>query len=364
MCSLSSVILLLLIGSYLCISDSLQDDITSTYNVNSNTNQETVKIGNTKYNNYNFQDGFYQPTQLTQLVFNVPKSKKLRKYRLPTEEEYEIKEQILNIYYAALREAGGNSLYLNHLGRILMALNPKYIATHRVKKIAFSDPSNPSSQFIAPETELVEQYRQDRLSEEQAQQLEAPTSVAPEVDILKLTGANEAADRLKSVEERFRKSVEWDTDFADALQHVDDGQLDTSQFAFKKLIVCLNNPDLCKKRPTRVKTQYPPPYQEPVVQASAPPNPQQVLYPSESELISENQLPGMMSTGYDSSPRFDRTGYGLATATGVTQPYYAYSQYAPRVPQSRLRPSYRPQAQQPQSPMQQHQQQPQQQQPQ
>lgn len=322
--SLTNLTLLLLVGSYLTISGSLQDDITSTYSLNSNTNQEIVKIGNTKYNHYNFKDGLYQPTQLTQLVFNVPKPKKLRKYRLPTEEEYAIKEQILGLYQAALEETGENSVYLNHLGRVLMALNPKYIATRRLKKIAFADPNNPKIYSRAPESELTERYRQDHITEEQSRKLEASARAA--ITPLKLAGEDEIVGKLGSVEEQFRKTVEWDSAFSDALQQVEDDQLNPIQLAFKRLIVCLNNPIKCSQK---LVQKYPPLSDEPPVQKSRIKTRRRVSYRAEDEPKPQQRAPERK--GYDPEETNERTGYGIVLPAGI--PYFTHNKYVSGVQQ-------------------------------
>lgn len=234
-----------------------KSDIANTYKINSSTNTETVKIGNSKTKNYNFQESNYLPTQLTQVVLNVPKthSRILRRTRPPTVDEFMIKRKILDVYDKAASELSGafygkeanlngavssslpasagvravngqKSLYFNHLGRILQALNPKYIATERVRDVAFADPADPNGPVQLPDV--------------------PPQLLALE---LNLGGTDETvkpvkqvSDLLLELEDKFRSQVSWDQDFIAALSETNDEQLQPSQLAFKRLLICLNDP--------------------------------------------------------------------------------------------------------------------------
>lgn len=216
----------------LVASDSRQDEINSSYSVNSNTNTESIKIGNTKTNNYNIRESNYLPTQLTQVVVNVPKPKpkgKLRSSRPPTEEEYAIKRKIGDVYEQAKAEGSTDSLPFNHLGRIIKALNPKYIATERVRKAAFADSSNLAE--LGPLADM-----------------ELPFS-------LKLSPVSgPVTNQLDSLNDKFRQQVTWNQFFIEELENTGDGQLSPVQLAFKSLILCLDRPLSCNRRPEELPT--------------------------------------------------------------------------------------------------------------
>lgn len=310
-------VLLLFASLFVClvfeVRHSFGDDIRSTYNVRSNinTNTETIKIGNSKTKNYNIQESNYLPTQLTQVVVNVPKSKKLRKDRPPTEDEFMIKRKILDVYdeikrefetaislvnseaslnkqtqqqqqlkesenstkeklestndlkttlpaakYAALvSTANAASKHLNHLGKIIQALNPKYIATERVRSIAFADSNSNLDAIAASFVPLSETFEAKQQQQKQQQQ--------PKLVSLELTGQqghkeeekDEAekeksledflSDQLDTLNERFRELFLWDQSFIEALENVEDEEFSQTQLAYKRLILCLNDPNLC-----------------------------------------------------------------------------------------------------------------------
>jgi hypothetical protein len=176
--TLGRALLVLLLLACHVANESHQHEMTSTTNqdINISNQEETIKFGNTKTNNYNFHESNYQPMQSTQVVFNVGKwkPKKLRSLRPPTSEEFAIKQSIMDVYQAALdetsRQSGVSSPHLEHLGRIIMALNPKYISTRRVMDIVFADPYNShaahrrrsSGPKRSPESGFVNRYASAR----------------------------------------------------------------------------------------------------------------------------------------------------------------------------------------------------------
>lgn len=215
-------------------TNELQAGSTTTTNTNlhynSNTNTENIAIGNTNTNNYNFQQSSYLPTQLTQVVLNVPKPKKLRISRPPTEEEFAIKRKLLNVYDEARRDTNGQSINFDHLGRILQALNPKYIATERVRRVAFGDPTDPSTLLPIPDV--------------QPQPL---STISLKAEDGSLKGVTEQLDLLA---QHFRSQVNWELQFAELLANTDDAQLNPNQLAFKRLLLCLTQPAFCPKPDT------------------------------------------------------------------------------------------------------------------
>lgn len=219
---------------------------TSSYNVNQNSNTETVKIGNSKTKNYNIGQSNFTPTQMTQVVLNVPKlNKKLRKTRPPTREEFAIKKKIVEIYNQARQNLRYPNLQMEHLGRVLQALNPKYIATERVKRVAFSDPLNP--------LDVEPPWHDD------------------EAITLKLSPPLGPVDQqLDVLDEKFRELVHWDQQFAELLAVTEDGQLTATQLAYKQLLLCLSQPTLCQY-PRNLYQQSAPEsdYEQPMVSARA-----------------------------------------------------------------------------------------------
>lgn len=202
---------------------------------NSN-NKESVEIGNTNNENYNFENALYQPTQFTQVVFGKPKIAKSRKARPPTKEELAIKHRILDVWTRAQYETGDRSVHLQHLGRILDALNPKYISTQRVRDVAFADPNNPDVQVTPPEWEHSDQIA--------AYAKDDDGKSRPALEPLKLVGtidtSSEMIERLGELEAHFKKFVDWDVDFVESLMKTDDRLLNPVQIAFKHLINTLS----------------------------------------------------------------------------------------------------------------------------
>lgn len=190
------------------------------------TSTENIAIGNTNNNNYNIQKSDYTPTQVTQVVLNVPKPKKLRISRPPTEEEFEIKRKILSVYDNARQEARVvNSINFDHLGRILQALNPKYIATERVRRVAFGNPNDPTTIFSIPDIKPQ------------------PLST---ISLKVSNNSNESLlNQLTALNKQFRSQVYWDLQFVNLLANTNDQQLNGQQLAFKKLLMCLTQPDFC-----------------------------------------------------------------------------------------------------------------------
>lgn len=294
----SKIVLSLVASLFVClvfeVKDSIENDVRSSYNVqaNTNTNTETIKIGNTKTKNYNIQESNYHPTQLTQIVVNVPKSKKLRKLRPPTEEEYMIKRRILYIYdeikrdlevafssinsetslekeqqlegfertreeekaestnhskatttlpaskQAALVSA---SKHLNHLGKIIQALNPKYIATYRVQSIALADSNSNLDALAASFPPLSATFEPKQAKSVSLELTGEKEQRAEQVESLK----EFLSDQLDTLDEKFRDLFVWDQSFIEALQTVGDGEFSQKQLAYKRLILCLNDPNLC-----------------------------------------------------------------------------------------------------------------------
>lgn len=213
----------------LIVPETLGDEITNTNHVSLNNNQEVIKIGNTKTNNYNHQERSYRPTQLTQVVLNVPKlsSDHLRKSRAPTIEEFAIKQEILDIYHRVQREVGGQSDDLDHLGRIIQALNPKYIATERVRQVTFS--KDPEDLVPLPYV--------------------APTAGPPQVETVMFLGADDdVPDQLHAAAEKFKSIFSWDDQFVERLAGVPDETLDADQVNFKRVIMCIARADQCESR--------------------------------------------------------------------------------------------------------------------
>lgn len=213
----------ILIVAIVCLTSAAQEQLLSNYQMTQNSNTETIKIGNSKTKNFNIQESNYQPTQYTQVVLNVPKAKVLRKSRPPTVEEFQIKQAIVDLYEQLKShfDASQPPSSLDRLGRVIEALNPKYIATERVRRQLFPDPSDagalpPLAQFQAAPVEL---------------------SAA--------SGSIEA--QLSGLDQRFREQVSWDSSFVDALSGLQDAQLDPTQLAYKRLIVCLAEPSLCQQ---------------------------------------------------------------------------------------------------------------------
>lgn len=263
------------------------DDISNAYNIQTSQNSESIEIGNTNTNNYNIRAGQYRPTQMTQVVLNVPKlskAAKLRRARPPTLEEFEIKHRIIDIYdhvkrkllaleranelasaaatasavahnsqhddgddddgdghvssASAMAVASGQHQHeavdwlpaFEHLGRIIHALNPKYIATERVRRVAFE----PNTLLATPEQDLRREL----------ERLYAVDGEPP----LELTGAEDApsvTEQLDWAQERFAQHVQWDHAFVDKLlETTPDATLNPSQLAFKRLVACLARPHL------------------------------------------------------------------------------------------------------------------------
>lgn len=255
------------------------DEINSNYHVSSNTNTETVKIGNSKTKNYNIHESNYLPTQLTQVVLNVPKAKKLRKLRAPTEEEFSIKRRIIDVYEQLQRESGELlelcerflplkqlaalperlTLHLNHLGRILQALNPKYIATERVRNVAFADPADGAAVVAGADANppTLERLTGSALSGGQSEGRALSASAKAAKLTLQLTGLGDAqlansgarkaavAHQLDSLNERFKELIKWDQQFIELLASSADAQLNPTQLAYKRLLLCLSQPLLC-----------------------------------------------------------------------------------------------------------------------
>lgn len=251
----SELALVTLIVTLACLipTNSFQDEVTTTTNqkVNINNNQETIKWGNHKIKNYNFQESNYQPTQVTQLVLNIPKLNKLRAARPPTVEEYAIKNKILSVFEAAKRDFGNQSIYLDHLGRIIKALNPKYIATDRVMRVAFADPADPDIRVVPPESELPPPTAEHQKPVDNVQVSTGP-GVSFQPAPLELNGDDEESitKQLDMLKDKFSEIVVWDKRFARKLTRIDDNQFEPSQVAFKRLIQCLAYPLFCYK-PTK-----------------------------------------------------------------------------------------------------------------
>lgn len=308
---------------------SLQDEINSNYQLSSNTNTETVKIGNSKTKNYNIHESNYQPTQVTQVVLNVPKAKKLRKLRPPTEEEFSIKKRIIDVYQQVERDAmdamsapltllSSSShppdqekqpqearsaslepaeaaaetaqaitapellqhkqppspsshtenqqqqqqqlmLHLNHLGNILQALNPKYIATERVRRVAFADPSTlgepdaNSSKIHSLTQKLADEEHQHEPTSATVS-LHLTASSADKSDWFTTLGT--IADQLDSLNERFKQLIKWDQQFIELLANTADLQLDPTQLAYKRLLLCLAQPNAyCEHEQPHIQQQ-------------------------------------------------------------------------------------------------------------
>jgi hypothetical protein len=221
----------------------------SNQNINVNQQQETMKFGNTKTKNYNYHENNYQPTQHIQVVFNVGKlkSKKSRTSRPPTAEEYAIKQQIMHIYEAALdglaswdvTAQNAGLAHLKHLGKILWALNPKYIATQRVMDVTFADPYGLQLDVVPPELEFMQQLTKD----DQLEQCEQ----APRIE-LSIDGENSIQAQLDRVADRFGSIVSWDETFEQELFRMPDRMFNSTQLAFKRLIQCLVQPAFCKHK--------------------------------------------------------------------------------------------------------------------
>lgn len=199
-----------------------------------NTKTENIAIGNTNNNNFNFQKSDYTPTQLTQVVLNVPKPKKLRISRPPTEEEFAIKKKILDVYENARQEAQViNSIHFNHLGRIIEALNPKYIATERVRRVAFGNPNDPTTIFTIPDVKP-----------------QPLSTISLKVPRTTNSNNNDNDDdsifnQLNQLNKQFRSQVNWDLQFVNLLANTNDKQLTLEQLAFKRLLLCLTQTDFC-----------------------------------------------------------------------------------------------------------------------
>jgi len=259
----------------LLVGNTQQDEVTSTtnQNVEINNNHETIKYGNHKTNNYNFMEHKYSPIQWTQLVLNIGKAKnKLRKSRPPTFEEYQIKERVWQVYEKALAEIGDRaheSTHFIHLGRILKALNPKYISTERVMRIAFADPYDPDSipDVVPPElepldTDAMQQTQHEYSNIERLLESLVRTNgggigtvqpICEPTDKLILSSAQDLdsslANKLDQLYDRFRTIVEWDKRFARDLFAIEDDKFSKTQLAFKRLIQCLTYPMSCGKNP-------------------------------------------------------------------------------------------------------------------
>lgn len=266
----------LLLFTFLCFCLSASkssygdDHITnSSYKISSNKNTEKIGIGNSKTNNYNINESNYSPTQVTQVVLNVAKPKKLRKSRAPVEAEFAIKRRILQVYELAKQEAarletapdighdnqvehvgqgGGQALtHLNQLGRIIQALNPKYIATERVRRVAFADPDDPNalvplpSQLEQPQPE-VEGVQSDR----QVLHLDfnETTKLVP--------------DQLDQLTEHFNSLVSVSQDFIRQLELTPDETMSPVETAFKRLLLCLNDSrrDRCDMEPKQQQPEH------------------------------------------------------------------------------------------------------------
>lgn len=185
--------------------------------VSSSANSETIKIGNTKTNNYHIQGSSFLPTQLTQVVLNVPKiGKKLRRTRQPTVEEMAIKGKILEIYEKA---NGMNSVYYQHLGRIIQALNPKYIATERVRRVAFGDPYDPNTLIPLPQYNPIQ------------------------LELALVSGS--PLDKLNLLASKFNELFTWDENIVDEFASLPDESLEPNQAVFKRVILCLSGHPLC-----------------------------------------------------------------------------------------------------------------------
>lgn len=201
--------------------------------------EETINISNELNNNYHIREANYRPTQSTQVVFNVGKlGKKLRKARPPTTDELAVKRRLISVYNEALREAQqaeGGKVHLQHLGRILKALNPKYIATERVFRTVFSDPADPNLEVIPPELEGAEGSSEGEMADE---------------DKIELGKEGPVAQQLDRVADRFEQLVKWDQQFSSALADTPISQLSPRQIAFKTLFQCLAEPNSCQTKPT------------------------------------------------------------------------------------------------------------------
>lgn len=266
---LESYLFLSFLSLYLClirIPSSKADHITnSSYKISSNKNTEKIGIGNTKTNNYNIHQSNYSPTQVTQVLLNVVKPKKLRKSRAPVEAEFAIKRRIVQLYELAKQElaqalaaksttdspddnqlnsdalgAERASMHLNHLGRVIEALNPKYIATERVRRVAFADPDDSGALVPLPD------------------HLELPTEMqATEGGLVPDQGASQmlhldfnettklVLDQLDELAARFSAQVSYSPAFIEQLQQTSDHAMTPVQSAFKRLLLCLNDSDQC-----------------------------------------------------------------------------------------------------------------------
>lgn len=210
----------------------------------SNSQTENIAIGNTNNNHFNIDQSHYVPTQLTQVVLNVPKPKKLRISRPPTEEEFSIKRKILSIYESipdelrilssGVSELGHQqrapvdvekSINFQQLGRVIQALNPKYISTERVRRVAFGNPLDPTTLIPFPSV-----------------QPEPLSKISLNID----GNAKPISDQLDALNRQFRAQVSWDLAFLNSLISIADNQLDYQQLAFKRLLLCLTQQAFCE----------------------------------------------------------------------------------------------------------------------
>lgn len=257
--------------------------------VSSASNTENIKIGNTKTNNYNMQNNHFLPTQLTQVVLNVPKiGKKLRRTRQPTIEEMAIREKILEIYERARRETSQSySIHLEHLGRIIKALNPKYIATERVRRVAFADPRDPNSLIPLPEFNPI--------------QVE-----------LDLAGGS-PLDKLNLLAAKFNELVRWDENIVEEFSSLPDESLEPSQAALKRVILCLSGHPLCNQQQRQLPVDALPAVEEPaepVVAASRNPGQRDQMEAQPSYANEVYMAPPSPQQPYQQPPpRHTQSGY-------------------------------------------------------
>lgn len=250
----------LIIGVYVLlvvISDSRQEEqqlsSTTNQNVEINNTHDIKKFNNHKVKNYNYHENKYQPHSQVQVYINVPKEKKLRVSRPPSVEEFALKQRIMQVYEAALDEIDEPTNNLIHLGRIIKALNPKYIATQRVMRVAFADPNDPDVSVNSPESE-VDSPQLDSFvgfGGHDDGGLVQSTSLGPDdghlspVLSLSSESATPIVDQLEDLEKKFTQLISWDQKFAMKLTQMDEKQLQPKLIAFKRLVQCVAFKALC-----------------------------------------------------------------------------------------------------------------------
>lgn len=235
----AGAVVLLLLASH---GVSSQNSETSILNqrLSVSNREDTLNIGNQHTNNYIVNKSSYKPSQ--KLVLKLPKI--TRRSRPPTRKEFAIKQRLLETYNTVVSEVHkringdkSNLIHLEHLGRILLALNPKYIATERVRRVAFADPADPNITVVPPET----------LTDE-TEGLEKPQAATSQITRLADASDRESImEQIDLLSDRFEKSVIWSKSFAQKLLKISDRKVSPRQLVFKRLIQCLSYPKLCNK---------------------------------------------------------------------------------------------------------------------